>query len=71
MACPVHILSRNRELVSDLLQNGFKKGMIPAPPTKLHHAGIYSVFMHALISLDSSLTTLPKIYHLGLPDNDK
>lgn len=71
MACPVHILSRNRELAGDLLQNGFKKGMIPTPPTKLNHAGIYSVFMHALINLDSSVTTLPKIYPLGLIINDK
>ena len=66
MACPVHIITKYPRLVNDLLQNGFQKGLIPKPPAEFHHAGIYSVFMHAFISLDSSITPLPKIYPNGL-----
>ena len=66
MACPVHIISKNHELNKTLLKNGFISGMVPQPPVKFHHAGIYSVFMQALISMDTSLTILPDIYTLGI-----
>jgi len=66
MACPVHIISKYPEISKNLMQNGFIRGMIPQPPAKFHHAGIYSVFMQAFLSLDTSLTNLPDIYPLGI-----
>jgi len=66
MACPVHIISKYPELNKSLMENGFMPGMIPQPPIKFHHAGIYSVFMHAFLSLDTSLTNLPAIYPYGI-----
>lgn len=71
MAAPVHIISKYPELINDLLKNGFQPGMVPEAPVKFHHSGIYSVFMHALLSLDTSITSLPKIYPLGLLNDDK
>lgn len=66
MACPVHIISKYPDFNTNLIQNGFIPGMVPQPPIKFHHAGIYSVFMQAFLSLDTSITNLPDIYPFGI-----
>lgn len=59
MSTPVHILSKNPRFINALVNCDFVNGMTPEPEVKYHHSGLYSAFMHALFSLDSSAVPPP------------
>lgn len=55
-ATPLHVLSRDEELVHRFLEHGFVTGLSPAPREEtLHHAGVYSLLVRILSHHDRDL----------------
>jgi hypothetical protein len=66
---PVHIISRDADLIAALDEFGFESGLLVAEPEpKLRHEGVYSLLMRALLTqYGSGVKTPPAYLSAGLP----
>jgi hypothetical protein len=67
---PFHFVTKNPDWIPFLIQNGCSQGMIPNSQSIYHQAGIYSLFMHTLLSLNN-INNPPPIYPNGFNHDQK
>jgi hypothetical protein len=64
---PVHVLSRDPTRLAPLLKHGFVPGLKLAPkaPPALDQAGLFSLWVHALLAKDCESCALPEVLPRG------
>jgi len=64
---PVHVLSPDRGLLRAFEEHGFRSGLLPpSPGGDLHHAGLYSLLVHALAPSHASSSSVSPVLPQGV-----